>query len=126
MPNNLHNDHKLEVYPVQTIFSSPNPIFYPGLQEMTLYIAVARVLMLPMIISGVYDKLFFFLHCNQEFIVHLLLVCKMIYIFSLKSGYLCISSTYLFIDEINETNRYTCTSINQNFIYAIDDERICL
>mgnify|MGYP003689837685 CR=1 FL=1 len=60
MPNNLHNDHKLEVYPLQTIFSSPNPIFYPGLQEMTLYIAVARVLMLPMIISGVYDKLFFF------------------------------------------------------------------
>ena len=60
MPNSLYNDHKLEVYPLQAIFSLPNPIFYPGLQEMTLYIAVARVLMLPMIISGVYDKLFFF------------------------------------------------------------------
>ena len=59
MPNSLHNDHMLEVYPLQAIFSSLNPISYPGLQEMTLYIAVARVLMLPMIISGLYDKLFF-------------------------------------------------------------------
>ena len=58
MPNNLYNDHKLEVYPLQTIFSSPNPIFYPGLQEMTFYIAVAWVLMIPMIVVFMKNCLF--------------------------------------------------------------------